>query len=444
MKKGILVLLCLLLCALIVGGGAAWLLLTPRGLLRQDRPEDVMQSAVSSMRREDWRAEYVRQRPAAVSEFEDAERVTGDIFDAAVPTGVFSFRQGTGEVSDREERYIVTGDGVDLFEARLTYDTRHWNLALTALDTLSAPTRTISVTVPEDASVTLNGRRVDERYIVERGIPYPDMTALEQRFDTYPTLTRYAIDGIYETADVEVAREGALTLLYADGTEWRYTLPEGGTHSFLVKAPAEAVVTVNGAALTDAELAATSIYPTRLDVPAALLSSLPGYRIYAAGGLYTAPEISAALPDGTPLVAETAPDGSIAYTLGPSDALYEANHGRVEEFLRALCEYGAGHTARYAPIVYVAHGSPLSAYITRASGSLYWTVGVATNYTQISSSEYIPLGADAFLCKGQVVCSTQTRFQTVNFDLNYDMLWVRQGTAWMVQDLAFAKYEAKK
>ena len=79
-----------------------------------------------------------------------------------------------------------------------------------------------------------------------------------------------------------------------------------------------------------------------------------------------------------------------------------------------------------------------------ASGSLYWTVGVATSYDEISSSDYVPLGSDAFLCRGRVVCTTKTKYQTVNFDLNYDMLWVRQGNYWMIRDLAFAKYESTK
>ena len=134
----------------------------------------------------------------------------------------------------------------------------------------------------------------------------------------------------------------------------------------------------------------------------------------------------------------------ISYTFPPTEELYQACHGRVEDFLRALCEYGAGHTARYAPNTYVSQGSALSPYITRASGSLYWTVGVATSYDEISSSDYVPLGSDAFLCRGRVVCTTKTKYQTVNFDLNYDMLWVRQGNYWMIRDLAFAKYESTK
>ena len=42
------------------------------------------------------------------------------------------------------------------------------------------------------------------------------------------------------------------------------------------------------------------------------------------------------------------------------------------------------------------------------------------------------------------MCTTKTKYQTVNFDLNYDMLWVRQGNYWMIRDLAFAKYESTK
>lgn len=440
MKKWTLVLLCTLLAALILGSGAVWLLLTPRGLLRSDRPEDVMQSAVGSMRREDWRSEYIRQRSVAVSEFEDAGQVTGDIFDAAVPGDTFTFRLAEDGGDERQE-YIVSGGDIELFRAVLTYSARRWNMALTALDSLSADTRTLSITVPEGTALTLNGKTVGESYIAERDIPCPDMTDLELRFAVHPTLVRYEIDGIYEAVELTASREGGLCELYADGTQWSYTLPEGGQYAFCVKAPSEAVITVNGTVLEERDVTATSIYPTRLDLPEALQSSLPGYRIYTAGGLYTKPEISAVLPDGTALVPEVGEDGSIAYTSPPSDTLRESAHARVEDFLRALCEYGAGHTARYAPNAYVAQGSPLTNYISRASGSLYWTQGVATSYDEITSSDYIPLGDDAFLCQGHVKCSTKTRYQSVSFDLNYDMLWIRQGNNWSIQDLAFGKYE---
>lgn len=443
MKKWALALLCVLLAAAVFGGGVAWMLLTPRGMLREDKPEDVMQNAMDSMTRGDWRELYLSECSVDTCEFEDSAKVTGDIFDAAVPGDDFSFRPVPGG-NDKAQEYIISAAGTDLARARLDYDTGRWDLSLTAVNSLSAPTRTLSVTVPEGTALTLNGRGVEDRYIAERNIPYPDMTDLELRFAAYPTLVRYEIPGIYEAAELSAVCEGGLAELYADGTEWRYTLPEGGRHTFLIEAPAEAIVTVSGTELTDRELAATADYPTRLDIPGELQAALPSFRIYSAGGLYTEPDISAVLPDGTALVPVTGEGGMISYTFPPTEDLYQAYHGRVEDFLRALCEYGAGHTARYAPNTYVAQGSALSPYITRASGSLYWTVGVATSYDEISSSDYVPLGGDAFLCRGRVVCTTKTKYQTVHFDLNYDMLWVRQGNHWMIRDLAFAKYENTK
>ena len=201
----------------------------------------------------------------------------------------------------------------------------------------------------------------------------------------------------------------------------------------------QAAVTVNGAELTTGEVVGVSSYVTKLDVPGELQGYLPSYSIYAAGGLYTpVTDIRAVMPDGTALDGETGRDGSVSFLFPGSQTLYEANHKRVEEFLKALCEYGAGHTAAYYPSVYTVAGSELQRYMQNAIASLHWTVGVATKYKEISSSDYIPLGEGAFICRGHVDCSTTTRYQTVDLDLHYEMLWVRSGNTWLIQDLAFA------
>ncbi len=438
MKKFGLILLCLLLFAAVVGGAAAWFMMTPRGVLRSDLPEDIMQRLLEEKGPEGWRAEYIRLCPPAVSEFESADKVAGDLFDAAAGGSDFTFRAVPGTQSDASAEFIVSAGNADLFRVRFRYVNQKWGYSAEGLDTLRAETRTLSVTVPEDTALKLNGRSVDAGYIAERGLPYDDMTELERRFDSYPTRVRYEIGGICEAVTLTASREGGLTELYSDGTTWEYTLPDAGSHAFAVKAPSDAVVTVNGAVLTADDVTATAAYPTRMDIPGELQSRLPGYYIYTAGGLYSEPQISASLSDGTALTPQTAADGTVVYTLPVSQALYDACHARVEDFLMALCEYGAGHTARYAPGSYAVGGSTVANYITRARASLYWTVGVATSYGSITSSDYVPLGADAFLCRGHVVATTTTKYQTRDLDIVYEMLWVRAGNQWMVRDLDYS------
>lgn len=439
MKRAGLFLVCLLLFALIVGGSGAYLYFTPRGILRPDGPDDVMQSVMDSMDREAWRAEYVRLMPVPVTEFEDAERVTGDIFDAAVGDAPFVFRPVPDSETEETQDYLISAGDADLFLARLTYDGRYWNTELRGLDAIRALPRTLTVTVPQDTALTLNGKAVGPEYITDDNVLYEDMSALEMRFSSWPHLVRYTVEGIYEDAELTADREGGLTLLYADGSQWRYTVPDAAGYTFAVTAPGEAAVTVNGAALGTGDVAGVSSYVTRLDVPGELQGALPSYSIYAAGGLYTpVTEISAVMPDGTVLTGETAGDGSVSFPLPGSQALYEANHKRVEEFLKALSEYGAGHTASNYPSVYTVAGSDVQKYIQAAISSLHWTTGVTTKYKEISSSDYIPLGDGAFICRGRVDCTTTTRYQTVDLDLHYEMLWVKVNNNWLVQDLAFA------
>ena len=438
MKKIALVFLCLLLFAAIVGGGFAYMYLTPRGVLRPDGPDQVMQAALDGMDREQWRDEYVRLCAPAVSEFEDAASVAGDIFDAAVMGDAFSFRPVPGSESETSQDYIISGGGADLLLARAAYDEGHWSVSYEGLNTLHAGTRSLTITVPEGTALTLNGKAVDERYITDGDVLYPDMSDLEMRFDSWPHLVRYGIDGIYEEVELTADREGGVTLLYEDGSTWSYTVPDAAGYAFSVMAPGEARVTVNGAQLETGNVSAVSSYVTKLTIPGELQGALPSYSIYAAGGLYTpVKEIRAVMPDGTDLVGETLDDGSVSFPLPGSQPLYESCHTRVEEFMKALCEYGAGHTARFYPGAYVVGGSDFQRYLQNAVSSLYWTVGVTTSYGEISSGDYIPLGDGAFLCKGHVECTTTTRYQKVDLNMNYEMLWVNNNGTWLLQDLAF-------
>jgi len=442
MKKAGLLLLCLVVFALSVGGAAAYLLLTPRGLLRSDSPEELMQGAVNTMDRSQWRAEYVRLNDLVTSPFEDADTVAGHMFDAAVPGEEFTFRP-TGESTDREQSYIVSGGGRDILLSHLTFSGRRWSMEFRGLNLFRGETHSITVTVPEGTALTLNGRPVGGEYVVEERVEYGDMTELERRFENAPHLVRYRVEGLYENVELEAQREGGLTLLYADGQRWEYTAPDARSYSFCVTAPEAAVVTVNGAALTPAEITGRYTLSGGLNIPEELMGALPVTVVYTAGGLYSQPQISAAMPDGTPLLQETDQEGRITYSLPFSQELYDACHQRVESFLTDLCEYGSGHTARYDPSPYAVYNSPVYHYVNRARASLYWVVNVATAYQEVSSREYVPLGDNAFLCVGHVNLTTTTQYQTKDLELEYDMLWVRRGGAWMIQDMAYRYTKAQ-
>lgn len=434
MKKTWFAVLCAFLFILGLGAGAVWLFLSPRGVLRPERAEDVMQEKIDTMTRDDWRAEYVRLCPPEVTPFEDAAAVAGHIFDAAVPEEGFTFRESSA--GEREMDYILSAGGADVLAARLTFADGDWALELLPLNTISAVTRTVTVTVPEDTSVTINGLPVGGEYITDPDLSYPDMTDLEQRFETVPHLVRYTVPGLYENVQVDARREGGLILIHADGSDWSYTVPDAGAYSFCVTAPENAIVTVNGTALTDRDVSATVVLPSRLTIPAELQSLAPAYRIYTAGGLYTKPEITAALADGTPLAGEGGVD-SLSFALPGSDTLYGEQHERVEEYLRSVCGYGGGHTWEYRPTSYTVPGSDLQNYFIRATDSLYWTQGVSVNFREVSSSDYLPMGDSAFLCRGHVLCTTTTGYQTVDLDMEYEMLWVNGNGVWLVQDMAF-------
>lgn len=439
MKRSTLLLLCLLVFVLLVGGAAAWMYFSPAGALAPVSAEDAVQEVLDTTDTAEWRAKYVSLCAPETSAFESAETVAGDLFDAAVQGRRLSFRPDSENTSRLAPVYILSAGENDLLTLTASYDkaSRTWKVDEAPLKALQAEARTLTITVPEGSAVSVNGTALSEEYITDSRVPYTGISELETQFDTCPYRMTYTVPGIYEAVQVDVSREAGVLLLYSDGTRFDYTVPDAGTHAFRVTAPQEAAVTAGGALLTDAQVVSFAPLSTHVDIPDELAGTLPVYTVYAAGGLYSDPTFAAALPDGTALTPTTGADGFPTFELPGNEVLWSECHERVENYMQEIAGYGSGNTASNYPTGYVAPGSSLMLYFQYALDTLHWTRGWTVTFNEVKSWGYVPLGEDAFLCQGEANFTTATRHETRENIVDYEMLWVRQNGTWYIQDMSF-------
>lgn len=439
MKRSTLLLLCLLVFVLLVGGAAAWIYFSPAGALAPVSAEDAVQEVLDTTDTAEWRAKYVSLCAPETSAFESAETVAGDLFDAAVQGQRLSFRPDSENTSRLAPVYILSAGENDLLTLTASYDkaSRTWKVDEAPLKALQAEARTLAITVPEGSAVSVNGTALSEEYITDSRVPYTGISELETQFDTCPYRMTYTVPGIYEAVQVDVSREAGVLLLYSDGTRFDYTVPDAGTHAFRVTAPQEAAVTAGGALLTDAQVVSFAPLSTHVDIPDELAGALPVYTVYAAGGLYSDPTFAAALPDGTALTPTTGADGFPTFELPGNEVLWSECHERVENYMQEIAGYGSGNTASNYPTGYVAPGSSLMLYFQYALDTLHWTRGWTVTFNEVKSWGYVPLGEDAFLCQGEANFTTATRHETRENIVDYEMLWVRQNGTWYIQDMSF-------
>lgn len=439
MKRSTLLLLCLLVFVLLVGGAAAWMYFSPAGALAPVSAEDAVQEVLDTTDTAEWRAKYVSLCAPETSAFESAETVAGDLFDAAVQGQRLSFRPDSENTSRLAPVYILSAGENDLLTLTASYDkaSRTWKVDEAPLKVLQAEARTLAITVPEGSVVSVNGTALSEEYITDSRVPYTGISELETQFDTCPYRMTYTVPGIYEAVQVDVSREAGVLLLYSDGTRFDYTVPDAGTHAFRVTAPQEAAVTAGGALLTDAQAVSFAPLSTHVDIPDELAGALPVYTVYAAGGLYSDPTFAAALPDGTALTPTTGADGFPTFELPGNEVLWSECHERVENYMQEIAGYGSGNTASNYPTGYVAPGSSLMLYFQYALDTLHWTRGWTVTFNEVKSWGYVPLGEDAFLCQGEANFTTATRHETRENIVDYEMLWVRQNGTWYIQDMSF-------
>lgn len=437
MKRSVAWILAIALFIIIAAGGAALMYLSPRGVLNPSSPEAAMQTALDTAAY-DWHDEFTKLYTAEVTAFEDADTVTESIYASLAGNETFTFREWKGVSAGNEPVFILSGSG-DFLTVKLQYINNMWTpVELAVPDGLFAvETNTVTVTVPSDATVYINGIALDSSHIVNDFVAYTDLTELEARFENVPHRVCYEISGLYCAPTVEVERESGVALEGSDGLNWSYMPPDAAAHTFSVQAPADAVVTVNGTQLTASDSSEETPYIPLVDVPEELKAQLPSLTLYEAKGLYSVPEISAVDAAGNALEATVNPDGTLVYTAGNDEALSNAHSGTVEAFINNIAEYGSAHLEWTAPASFVKKDTPLFEYFAGARYSLGWIGTVRLHYDSITSYDYMPLGDNAFLCKGRLICTSSTYYQTVDMDLEYEMLWENTGSAWQVADMAF-------
>ena len=440
MKKTIRFLLAGLLAVILAGGSFAYLRFSPQGAMISIRPEDVVQQYLDKNNTAKLREIFVDKFTPETTEFESADEVAGAVFDS-LAVGEWTFRKDSTS-EDNSPVYILSCGGKDLLFVKMQYSNRSWQIEDVSPCPVQMASYSETIVLPSDSMPKINGVQVPASYITQNNIPYEDMSSLEKSFSSYAYRVEYVVDGLYLPAEITAEREGGLLLtdFSSDGNGGfrGYTVPDAAGYAFRISVPENAKVEAGGAALTEKSKSGTVFYPTRLDIPEELAGFLPVSAIYEADGLYATPEIIVWAEDGTELVPMEQADGTDVYLADSSDAaLYDACHERVEEYLVANCSYGAGYTVAYYPAGYCVMDSDIYNYYVRAVYSLIWVNGVSITYNEVSSSDYIPLGENAFICRGHVDCKTVTGFQTNDLLLDYEMLWRNFDGTWLLADMAF-------
>ena len=437
MKRSAAIVLAIILCVVITAGGAALMFFSPRGVLNPNSPEAAMESYINT-NAYNWKEEFLKLYIASVTPFEEGDTVAEAVYTALSGNEPIRFREWKGVSTGNNPVYILSGAS-DFLTVQLAYENGSWNAVEFDVpgDLFTAETKTITVTVPSDAVVSVNGISLDHSFVQTENVPYEDMTALENRFENVPHRICYAVSGLYFYPTVDVTREGGTVLSACDGLNWSYMPPDAAAHSFSVQAPADAVVTVNGTELTAADSVGEIAYTPLVDIPEELSDKLPTLVHYAADGLYSMPNISAIDAEGNELTSSTGADGSLVFTAGNNEELYNTHHETVEAFIRNIAEYGSAHLEWISPASFVKKDTALFEYFAGARYSMIWIGTVRTTYDSITSYDYTALSDSAFLCKGRLVCTTKTYHQTVDLDLEYEMLWENTGSAWQVVDMAF-------
>lgn len=376
------------------------------------RPENVMSQFEQMADEQYWETAITSSFAVTPSEFETKSQLEDELCLSLLRDGKMTYVKDEA-YTDAAPVYLVSVNGVELCRVYMSpqaggeagFGLQYMSINKVELlaDFIAPKARSITITAPVGATVTVNGIAVSESYLSDAAPDTSYLPELEQ--NATDLLCCYEIANIYGTVEIAGTAANGDTLVAekSDENGAVFALPEGEL-SYTIYAPAGATVSVNGVELDE------NYKKTGEDTTLNLFEGLENYgaapemEAWEVGGLHQTPEITAADESGTALSAPYLQDGVYVFQPAADEELAASQQQYAETFYNLYAAFEANRddkldTNYYNILPYMYGGTPLGTRLASEYSSRQPSGGVvAGSYDSVEVTGFVPYGDNLYTC----------------------------------------------
>lgn len=376
------------------------------------RPENVMSQFEQMADEQYWETAITSSFAVTPSEFETKSQLEDELCLSLLRDGKMTYVKDEA-YTDAAPVYLVSVNGVELCRVYMSpqaggeagFGLQYMSINKVELlaDFIAPKARSITITAPVGATVTVNGIAVSENYLSDAAPDTSYLPELEQ--NATDLLCCYEIANIYGTVEIAGTAANGDTLVAekSDENGAVFALPEGEL-SYTIYAPAGATVSVNGVELDE------NYKKTGEDTTLSLFEGLENYgaapemEAWEVGGLHQTPEITAADENGTALSAPYLQDGVYVFQPAADEELAASQQQYAETFYNLYAAFEANRddkldTNYYNILPYMYGGTPLGTRLASEYSSRQPSGGVAAgSYDSVEVTGFVPYGDNLYTC----------------------------------------------
>lgn len=416
------------------------------GAYEATRPESVMAEFARLANEEYWADAVEGAFNVGETPFENRDELMDELCMSVIRDNDLVWREDDGYSADNMV-YMVSAGGTDICRVTLGEVAENGDagfgftyLEVTRVELLasftSPETHEITITVPKDAVVSVNGVQLADEYIdAEMAVDNAALPDLEANIAD-KLYTVYTVTGLYAPAEVYAAdAEGNALAAGGEVTDNAAVFALGeGTLDYRILVPEGSTVTVNGVELDDSYNTGETAVPALLE-GFENYGTLPELQVWEVNGLHIAPEVTVTTSDGDTLDDFAADGTEIVFFTGGDQTLQDAHSGEVSTFANAYVEYLTGESGTaedYTALqALVLDGSALDTALSELNGD-YEANGLTAGRVRVRGSSFVSIGATCYVCTVDV---QYTDADEVESSAAYTIVFVMNGGVWLAANV---------
>lgn len=416
------------------------------GAYEATRPESVMAEFARLANEEYWADAVEGAFNVGETPFENRDELMDELCMSVIRDNDLVWREDDGYSADNMV-YMVSAGGTDICRVTLGEVAENGDagfgftyLEVTRVELLasftSPETHEITITVPKDAVVSVNGVQLTDEYIdAEMAVDNAALPDLEANIAD-KLYTVYTVTGLYAPAEVYAAdAEGNALAAGGEVTDNAAVFALGeGTLDYRILVPEGSTVTVNGVELDDSYNTGETAVPALLE-GFENYGTLPELQVWEVNGLHIAPEVTVTTSDGDTLDDFAADGTEIVFFTGGDQTLQDAHSGEVSTFANAYVEYLTGESGTaedYTALqALVLDGSALDTALSELNGD-YEANGLTAGRVRVRGSSFVSIGATCYVCTVDV---QYTDADEVESSAAYTIVFVMNGGVWLAANV---------